>query len=85
MKKECFICCQISSLHNIWIFRTPARLTIFQLFIWMFGKYRENISFLNLIFILLQCYSNGIFVNIRIILLFYQIKYGYNFGAKQIG
>lgn len=31
----------------------------------------------------MQCYSNDIFVNIAIILLFYQIKYGYNFGAKQ--
>lgn len=79
MKKESFICCQISSLHNTWIDRTPAQLTVFQLFIWMFGKYRENTSFLNLI--LMQCYSKSIFVNIPIILLCYLIKYGYSFGA----
>ena len=53
--KKSFICLQIASLHNIWTYRTSA-----QLFIWMFGEYRENISFLNLI--LIQCYSNSIFV-----------------------
>lgn len=56
LKKENFICCQISSLYNIWVLGTSVSLTTFQLFTCMFGKYWENISFQNLILIFMQCF-----------------------------
>lgn len=83
MKKVSFFCGKISSLHNIWTYRTSAWLTVFQLFIWIFGRHGENISFLSLILILIQSYSDGVFVNISIMLLLYQVKYE-QFWSKTI-